>query len=605
MPDPPPSSLDDALRPQPATGARPSLQPDPRRYEKQLAAMMEVAWAVRSTLHVDTLLPRIMETVTEIMKADRSTFFMVDAARGELWSKVVQGQEATEIRLHIGEGIAGWVAQSGEAVNLADAYDDTRFDRTWDEKSGYRTRSLLCVPILDREQKVIAVIQCLNKTGSRGATRSFDEEDEELLRCIGGQCAIAMESAFLYESLLERNRALSQAEAQVRRVNAELEILYDVEQQISEARDLQALLSDTLERACGLLKVEAGAILLLGEQGAVVYPHRQGCEPLDARPIGARTARRLVSHARVPIRRQRDQGGAIADSLVPDGAGLSVRETLTAQLSDGRSAIGLVQLINCGLAAAEAQKDDAWALRVLSLLASQIGRAIAVRKERAAGDRAARLALLGHSAGALLHDMRTPMTAIGGYTELMSAEQDQGTRKQYAERVGRALDHMETMVQEVLAFAQGKREILARKVYMHRFVESVREMLLPETEQCGVELKIESSYDGVARFDESKLKRVIFNLARNACQAMGQGGTFTWRVLREGERLIFECSDTGPGIPKAMEGRLFESFATHGKSDGTGLGLAMARKIVDAHCGTIECVTGLDQGATFHIELPC
>jgi signal transduction histidine kinase len=115
---------------------------------------------------------------------------------------------------------------------------------------------------------------------------------------------------------------------------------------------------------------------------------------------------------------------------------------------------------------------------------------------------------------------------------------------------------------------------------------------------------VHAEYDGTARFDENKLKRVIFNLARNACQAMGAGGTFTWRVRREDAQLVFECSDTGPGIPKEMEGRLFESFATHGKSDGTGLGLAMAKKIVDAHCGTISCSSVLGQGASFKIALP-
>ena len=106
------------------------------------------------------------------------------------------------------------------------------------------------------------------------------------------------------------------------------------------------------------------------------------------------------------------------------------------------------------------------------------------------------------------------------------------------------------------------------------------------------------------RVDESKIKRVLFNLARNACQAMGAGGTFIWNVTREQDTLIFECIDTGPGIPREMQGKLFESFATHGKLDGTGLGLAMAKKIVDAHCGAISCTSAPGQGATFRIQLP-
>jgi signal transduction histidine kinase len=242
---------------------------------------------------------------------------------------------------------------------------------------------------------------------------------------------------------------------------------------------------------------------------------------------------------------------------------------------------------------------------MVSLLAIQIARGVVVRREQKAAERAERLALLGHSLGAILHDMRTPLTAVGGYAELMAAEDDAQVREEYVGRIGRAIGHMETMTQEALAFARGKREILAQKVYMDRFVESVREMLLPETERAGVQLVIEIGYEGAARFDENKIKRVLFNLARNACQAMGDGGTFTWRVKREQEQLVFECADTGSGIPKEMEGKLFESFSTHGKADGTGLGLAMAKKIVDAHCGTIACTSVPGAGATFTIRLPC
>lgn len=578
------------------SGAGPSAPPDPSRFQKQLEAIMDISWAVSSTLHVGELLPRIMEKVTELMKADRSTFFSVDRARGELWSKVLQGSEPHEIRLRVGDGIAGWAAQTGQVVNLEDAYDDPRFDQTWDRQSGYRTRSLLCVPILDREMNVIAVIQCLNKQGRR----RFYEEDEELLRCIGGQCAVALESAFLYESLLHRTRALERAETELKRANAELGILYDVEQQITEAPDLRSLLIDTLDRACSLLGFECGAVLLAGEAGGELYVHRPGFDPIADQSVDPRRVRSLVTHAKLPIRRGRDEGGAVAEALISEGQGLILRETFTAPLSDGRSCIGLIQLAN----RLDEDADDDWVLRMVALLAGQLARGIVMQRERSAGERAERLALLGHSVGAILHDMRTPMTAVGGFVELMADEDDGTVRKDYAGRIERALAHMENMTHEVLAFARGQREVLVQKVYVDRFVEAVREMLVPETQSYGVEFEVDVQYDGVARFDESKLKRVIFNLARNACQAMGQGGTFSWRVAREGEALVFECRDTGPGIPREMEGKLFESFATHGKSDGTGLGLAMAKKIVDAHCGSITCSSLPGAGATFRICLP-
>jgi signal transduction histidine kinase len=573
------------------------LPPDPARYQKQLAAIMEIAWAVSSTLNMDALIPRVMEKVTEIIKADRSTFFVVDRERNLLWSKVVQGGVPSEIRLGIGEGIAGWVAETGQSVNLLDAYADARFNRSWDEQSGYRTRSLLCVPVYDRSMRVVAAIQCLNKQGRRG----FDDEDEELLRCVSGQCAVALESAQLFEAALQQNRALQEAEARVRRANGELEMLYDLERQISEASDADALVRDTLERACTLLKVEAGAVVLLHESAAQVFVATARDGRAEPSALELRRARALVSRAELPTYRVADQTGALADVLIEPTTGPKVRETFSAPLTDARATIGMLQLVN---RLDESVSED-WVLRMVSLLAIQIARGVVVRREQKAAERAERLALLGHSLGAILHDMRTPLTAVGGYAELMAAEDDAQVREEYVGRIGRAIGHMETMTQEALAFARGKREILAQKVYMDRFVESVREMLLPETERAGVQLVIEIGYEGAARFDENKIKRVLFNLARNACQAMGDGGTFTWRVKREQEQLVFECADTGSGIPKEMEGKLFESFSTHGKADGTGLGLAMAKKIVDAHCGTIACTSVPGAGATFTIRLPC
>lgn len=573
-----------------------SLPPDPSRYQKQLQAIMDIAWSVSSSLNFDLLLPRIIQKVAAILKAERATFFVVERERGELWSKVVQGEQPEEIRLRIGEGVAGWVAQTGQVLNLRNAHEDPRFDARWDEQSGYRTRSLLCVPVYDRNMAVIAVIQCLNKQGRR----RFDEEDEELLRCVSGQCAVALENTFLYESLLQRNRALQQADARLRRANAELEILYDLERQISEASELPALLGDILERACDLLHVEAGAILLMGEAGAQVFVHQPSCERRTYL-LDSRRARGLLGRAQLPIYRLCSEPGDGPDPILPEDGPLLLRELYSAPLSDGRNTIGLLQLGN-------RLDDDAasseWILRMVSLLAGQVARGIVVKREREAGERAGRLALLGHSVGAILHDLRTPMTAIGGYAELMAAEDESGLRAEYVGRIGRALDHMETMTQEVLAFARGKRDVLIQKVYMDRFVEAVREMLLPEMQRYGVQLVVDTRYEGTARFDESKIKRVIFNLARNACQAMRSGGTFTWTVAREQDSLVFECADTGPGISKEMEGKLFESFASHGKADGTGLGLAMAKKIVDAHRGTITCRSAPGRGAVFRIELP-
>jgi signal transduction histidine kinase len=139
---------------------------------------------------------------------------------------------------------------------------------------------------------------------------------------------------------------------------------------------------------------------------------------------------------------------------------------------------------------------------------------------------------------------------------------------------------------------------------MNRFANELRQQITRELEGRGVELAGESAFDGVAFFDELKLYRAIHNLARNAAQAMPNGGHFTIRISADNEQLHIACADDGPGIPEAIRGRLFTAFVTAGKRDGTGLGLAMVKKIVDEHRGRITCDSERGRGTTFTLSLP-
>lgn len=118
-----------------------------RLSKRRLEAMRDVARAMAGRLDLDELLRTIIGKVGELCDCERSSLFLVDEVRGEIWSRVSEGTEQV-IRLPIGRGVAGSVAKSGIALNLADAYQDPRFDASVDERTGYRTTSLLAVPIL-------------------------------------------------------------------------------------------------------------------------------------------------------------------------------------------------------------------------------------------------------------------------------------------------------------------------------------------------------------------------------------------------------------------------------------------------------------------------
>ena len=144
----------------------------------------------------ESMLDQVLEAFTlkvgQILRADRATLFLVDEARGELWSKVAQSDSVRplEIRIPLTAGIAGQVATTGAARNIRDVYDDPLFNREVDQKTGYRTRSMLCVPIVNSNSRVFAVAQLLNKNGGQ----PFEAQDEAHLCEFASSIGVVLES---------------------------------------------------------------------------------------------------------------------------------------------------------------------------------------------------------------------------------------------------------------------------------------------------------------------------------------------------------------------------------------------------------------------------
>src|SRR5687768_4009665 len=174
----------------------PPEAPDLNRRLQKLTSILDVAKAMSAERDLDVLLPLILYEASKVVEADRCSLFILDRERDELWSKVAQGSK-NEIRLPLGSGIAGQVAQTGALINIPDAYADERFNRSFDVSSGYHTRSILAVPMHDADGEVTGVLQALNKLSSL----AFDAEDEELLLALGSQASGAIENALLHEEI--------------------------------------------------------------------------------------------------------------------------------------------------------------------------------------------------------------------------------------------------------------------------------------------------------------------------------------------------------------------------------------------------------------------
>jgi sigma-B regulation protein RsbU (phosphoserine phosphatase) len=172
-----------------------------QRTLSKLSFLIEATKALNSTLDLSELLGRILDVAKNQVEAERGTLFLLDENTNEIWSLIAHGLEKQEIRLPLGKGIAGHVAQTGEIVLIPDAYADPRFNPDVDKRTGYRTRSILCLPIRNKAGKIIATLQLLNK--KQGV---FTQEDADALLTLSGHMALALENAQLHQELLEKER---------------------------------------------------------------------------------------------------------------------------------------------------------------------------------------------------------------------------------------------------------------------------------------------------------------------------------------------------------------------------------------------------------------
>ena len=169
------------------------------RNQKGVSSLLKAISSLEQSLDLEKTLQSVMAEARDLMSADRSTLWLIDASNNELWSRVKSGDGQTMIDLRIpaDRGIVGFVASTGKNLNIPDAYQDPRFDPSSDKRTGYLTRNILCMPVFDSSSKLIAVTQLINKKQG-----SFNSSDEEFMRAFNIQAGVALENAQLFENVL-------------------------------------------------------------------------------------------------------------------------------------------------------------------------------------------------------------------------------------------------------------------------------------------------------------------------------------------------------------------------------------------------------------------
>ncbi|MEW5725768.1 MAG: GAF domain-containing protein, partial [Thermodesulfobacteriota bacterium] len=211
---------------------------------RQFLDMSEIATLSQG---IEGLIERVVITASKVMDADRATLFLLDDFAGELWSKVAEGMESREIRIPVGQGVAGWVARHDELLKIDDAYADERFNRSVDEKTGYRTRNILCGPVKNLHGQTVGVIQLINK--KKGA---FTGRDVALFKAFAYQTAIAVENFRLYRRLMTGHQKMA--------------IMLDVATAVAQTLDLDALIIKIMNKTAEILDAERSSLFLLDEE---------------------------------------------------------------------------------------------------------------------------------------------------------------------------------------------------------------------------------------------------------------------------------------------------------------------------------------------------
>jgi adenylate cyclase len=213
--------------------------------------LLDMTEVLKLRIGIESQIERIIITASQLMNTERATLFLLDDFTGELWSMIAEGVKSRKLRVQMGQGVAGWVAENDEIVNIPNAYEDSRFDSSMDETLGFKTRNILCGPLKNFQGKMVGVIQLINKKDGK-KEGVFDENDKAMFKAFSYQTAIAVENLQLYQKLLDDHEKMA--------------IVFDVSTSVAHTLDLDTLFIKIVDKISEALNVERSSLFLLDNE---------------------------------------------------------------------------------------------------------------------------------------------------------------------------------------------------------------------------------------------------------------------------------------------------------------------------------------------------
>jgi signal transduction histidine kinase len=561
----------------------------------RLQRLYRVSQVIHSTLEPNRALELILEQAVELTRASSGSVALLNPTTGLLEIQVARGLPAAGVRLklRLGEGITGWVARHGRTARVGEVSKDPRYVRV-----RARARSELAVP-LEVADEVRGVI---NVDSDRA--QAFTEEDESLLEELSAQAAAVIQNTWLYEQLRLKARLF--------------ESLVKVGQTINSALNVGDALRLITREACQLMDARMSALLLLDATGEWLdLQASHGAGEGYLRKPRLSVAESLVGG--VVRRRKPVQVADVQHSTRYQSVEVARREGLVSLLSVplvfGVQAIGV---LNVYKAKQHFFSNDE--IRILSALADLS--ALAIEKARLIERlvdveeqlrHQEKLSVLGLLAAEVAHEIRNPLTVLKMlYHSLDLRFAPDDPRSRDAKIMGEKMEQLNRIVERILDFARTSEPAVA-PVDLGRLIEELCLLTRHKLQQQGIRLvqRVDRAVPEVMA-DGVQLSQAFLNLMLNAVEAMPRGGQLTVVVRRCApnrgagriDRVQIEFRDTGQGMTVEQQRRVFSSLLTTTKAQGTGLGLAVVGKIVEAHHGQLTVRSRPGAGSLFRITLP-
>ena len=534
----------------------------------------------------------LLDRLVRVVGATRGAVYLVEPGGEYIAARTVIGGRLKEIRLAVGEGLAGSCARALKPVNVKDASKDPRWRFAFDDITGDVTVAVLCVPMLDTRGELLGVIQVINREDGG----YFSTDDEQMLHAVASSVAVLVENFRYYLEQMNQNMELHEIRLSLEERVRELDVLSRLERTMTEATSPEDEINAIADATLSLVSAD-GCIISYWSEGdfrRVLYASATG--PQVALEEQTPWFETMIEGERPLI--LDDVRLRLPCGRLSAGAGSSY---LGVPLRDNNAIVGGIELVN-GRTPREAYGEEH--AKVMVLIAGQFARAVGRNRERRQRESEGRIAALGAMLSGVMHDLKTPLSICRGYVQLMTRVGDAQKRSEFASVIERQFNDIREMTQEVIAYARGEVQLYERRCDISLFAAELERSIVTMSEQTSVEASVVVEAQGSLVVDEGKLKRIVTNLGRNALEAMHpQGGRLEVCFRRVGDELEVRVSDTGPGIPPQLVDRIFDAFVSSGKATGSGLGLSIVRRLTLELGGTIA-VDSSPMGTSFTLRVP-